>query len=237
MKRRRLGQHYLTDDGVARLMAEAAEILPGDKVLEIGTGRGALTKVLQEKSGLLEAYEIDRENYERTLEVVNGGAARVILGDAFRHRPHFDVLVASLPYSQSSVFIEWLAESAFRKAVVLLQDDFVKKVLARPGSRDYRGVSALSQICFNIEVLARVGRASFSPSPRVSSLVVAMSPKARLTKRQTRLIKLLFSLRRKRVATAMAMLKMGPGEGFGDRRVYSLAPEEVQRIVSGVTLA
>ncbi len=231
MKRRKLGQHYLVDEKVMLDMVEAARILRNERVLEIGTGRGALTKTLVGLTDSFEAYEVDRENYERTLSLVGSGAGRVHLEDAFEHRPSFDVLVASLPYSQSSIFIEWLARLRFRRAIVLLQEDFVRKILAEPGSRNYRGVSALSQVAFGIKVLSRVDRASFSPPPKVTSLLVSITPRARLTVPQIRRLNRLFSLRRKRVTTALAMLGMvGASHDFGERRVCSLTPDEVARL-------
>lgn len=231
MRRRKLGQHYLVDERVVLSMVEEARILPNERVLEIGTGRGALTKELVGLTRSFEGYEVDPANYERTLSLVGNNAGRIHLGDAFEHKPAFDVLVASLPYSQSLRFVEWLAGLKFRRAVVLLQEDFVRKVLAEPGSRNYRGVSALSQVAFGIEVLSRIGRASFSPPPKVSSLLVSITPKTRLTVSQIRRLNRLFSLRRKQVTTALALLKMADrGYDFEGRRVYSLTPGEVARL-------
>lgn len=235
MKRQKLGQHYLVDEGVIQNMIREAEILPGEKVLEIGTGRGALTEKLLGLTSDFEAFEIDRENYEQTVALIGKAAGGVHLDDVFKHKPTFDVLVSSLPYSRSSVFIEWLSKLKFRKAVVLLQEDFVRKLTARPGMRDYRAISAIAQISFEVNVLVRVGRASFSPPPKVGSLIVSIASRRRLPDSQIRMVKKLFTLRRKCVATAMAMLDMAePVEDFGERRVYSLAPDEVLRLCTGL---
>ena len=128
MRRRNLGQHYLVDQEVVRRILDAASIHPDEKVLEIGTGRGALTKELVGLGGAFEGYEVDRENFEETVAVVGETNARIYLGDAFQQRPNFDVLVASLPYSKSATFVEWLSGIGYDRAVVLLQEDFVRKV-------------------------------------------------------------------------------------------------------------
>ena len=227
MKRRRLGQHYLTDPLVVDRMLSLAEVGPSDRVLEIGTGKGALTKRLAGLGASLEAYEVDRENFEATMDAVRETGARLHLADAFDQTPVFDVLVASLPYSESAPFVKWLCGKRFRRAVVLLQEDFVRKVTAPPGARDYRGISALAQLSFDIRVDARVGRGSFSPRPKVSSVVALFSPKKRVSDAEASRIMMLFSLRRRRIDSAMAELGMRRVGSHGQRRVNSLTPEEV----------
>lgn len=211
-------------------MISLAEIRPSDRVLEIGTGKGVLTRDLAGQGAGFEGYEVDRENFAETSEAIRGTRARVYLGDAFRHRPRFDVLVSSMPYSESATFVKWLCGADFRRAVVLLQEDFVKKLLAPPGDRDYRGISAMAQLSFHIRVAGRVGRGSFSPQPRVSSVVAVISPKQKVPKSEASNIMLLFSLRRKRVEAALAELGMRWKAGQGLRRVNSLTPEEVHEI-------
>lgn len=227
MRRRRLGQHYLVDGNVVRQMLDVASVQDEERILEIGTGRGALTSKLAKLGSSFEGYEIDRENYEATVKLV--GSRGIHLGDAFRQGPRFDVLVASLPYSRSSAFVEWLSQLAYDRAVVLLQEDFVRKAVASPGSRDYRAVSALVQLSSNMQVVARVARASFSPPPRVNSVIVLVRPHVRLSPAEISNIKRLFSLRRRTVASALADLGMA-GEGYGSRRVYSLLPAEVHAL-------
>lgn len=230
MKRRRLGQHYLTDPLVVRMMLSLAEIRPSDRVLEIGTGRGVLTRELVNLGASFEGYEVDRENFEETVDVVRGTRAKIHPVDAFSQRPGFDVLVSSLPYSESAPFVQWLCGMDFRRAVVLLQEDFVRKLTAPPGSRDYRGISALAQLSFDIGIMERVGRESFSPQPRVRSVVALFLPRRRVSKREASDIMRLFSLRRRRVDSALAELGMHWVGGHGPRRVNSLRPEEVHEI-------
>ena len=83
MKRQRLGQHYLVDPRVVEKMVDSAEIAPEDRILEIGTGRGALTKRLASLGASFEGFEVDPENYRRTLVEVEGLGAKVVLLDAF----------------------------------------------------------------------------------------------------------------------------------------------------------
>jgi 16S rRNA A1518/A1519 N6-dimethyltransferase RsmA/KsgA/DIM1 with predicted DNA glycosylase/AP lyase activity len=230
MKRRRLGQHYLVDRTVVRRIVSLAGIRPTERVLEVGTGKGVLTKELVGLGASYLGYEVDRRNFEETKKMVHGPAARLALGDAFDQRAEFDVLVSSLPYSESTRFVRWLTGIDFGRAVVVLQDDFVRKIMAPPGARDYRGISALSQLCFEIRVIDEVKRESFVPRPKVESVIASFLPKLRITRSEASDIFRLFALRRRRVDSAIAELGMKRDRSFGERRVYSLRPEEVHRL-------
>jgi 16S rRNA (adenine1518-N6/adenine1519-N6)-dimethyltransferase len=227
MKRHRLGQHYLVDPDVIHRVVSLADIRPTDRVLEIGTGKGALTKELAGLGSSYLGYEVDRANFAETSNLVRGTAARVVLANAFEEHPGFDVLVSSLPYSESATFVKWLSGRKFRRAVVILQQDFVGKIMAPPGSRDYRGLSSLSQICFDVKVLGDVPRAAFSPHPRVGSVIASFTPVRRIEKAEVTTIMRLFSLRRRVADSALAELGMKGTGNFGRRRVNSLRPEEV----------
>lgn len=230
MRRRRLGQHYLVDPIVVRTIVEAAGIKPSDKIIEIGTGRGALTKELAGLGVAFDGYEIDKQNFEASMECVEGTKAQIHLADPFKGSPEFDVLVSSLPYSESSTLIEWLGGRDFRRATVILQEDFVRKIMAPAGDRDYRGISALAQISFEMERIGRVDRRSFSPPPKVSSAIVSFTPKTLVSVIEASNISRLFSLRRRQVDSALAELGMTSHKSYGRRRVYSLSPPEVHQL-------
>ncbi|MDA4120541.1 MAG: hypothetical protein OK413_00345 [Thaumarchaeota archaeon] len=230
MKRRSLGQHYLVDPEVISRIVELAQIKPSERVLEIGTGKGALTRELAGLGAGFEGYEVDRRNYDETIASARVSDAQIHLGDAFKQRPSFDVLVSSLPYSESARFIEWLCGADFERAIVVLQEDFVRKITAHPGARDYRGISALAQIAFNIRVQERMNRKSFSPQPRVNSVIVSFTPKLPVSEAEAANVIRIFSLRRRQVDSALTELGMEGAGGHGRKRVYSLTPEEVHEL-------
>jgi len=236
MNRQKLGQHYLVDRKVIDKMISSAQIRPDERILEIGTGRGTLTRGLVKLGASLEGYEVDSRNFATTLEEVRDIRARIHLGDAFRESPRFDVLVSSLPYSRSADFVEWISQIEYDRAVVLLQEDFVAKVMAAPGTRDYRAVSAVAQASSELNVLMKVGRGSFSPQPKVNSLIVSLRPIRRLSGAEVSMFKLLFSLRRREVVSAATELAVVlPMKDYARRRVYSLRPAEVLEICAAQT--
>jgi 16S rRNA (adenine1518-N6/adenine1519-N6)-dimethyltransferase len=230
MKRQRLGQHYLVDEQTIEKIVAFANVRPSERVLEIGTGRGALTRRLARLGASFLGYEIDEANFAATSEALHGTGAEVVHSDAFAQYPKFDVLVTSLPYSMSAEFVRWLCSREFVRAIAVLQRDFVEKITAAPGERDYRGISAVAQIAFEVKSLARVARTSFDPPPRVDSVIASFTPRRRISGEEVANVLRLFSLRRRQADSALAELKMDGKKDYGKRRIYSLAPGEVHEI-------
>jgi 16S rRNA (adenine1518-N6/adenine1519-N6)-dimethyltransferase len=213
-------------------MIELAEVRPGEKVLEIGTGRGALTRELVRIAPDLEGYELDRENYDVLKHELPGVSLHN--EDAFKASPRFDVLLSSLPYSESSNFVEWLARREYDRAVLLLQRDFAEKLTAAPGSPSYRAISVISQASSKTEIVSGVPRDSFDPPPRVNSCIVTMRFVRTLTDREISMVKKIFSQRRRTVKAALKSLGLeAPPSAPEDRnellqcRVGSLRPDSI----------
>jgi 16S rRNA (adenine1518-N6/adenine1519-N6)-dimethyltransferase len=230
-----LGQHYLVDEEVIDDLIARAAIRKGETVMEIGTGKGAVTSRLSQVADRVEAFEIDHDNYEETREsLLEPSRVRLHLGDAFKYRVDFDVLVSSLPYSKSSTFVEWLSRVRYKRAVVIVQDDFARKTIAPPGNRNYRAISVITQLSSEIKLGGKVGRDAFVPPPRVTSRVMELTPRLRLSKRELVLIKKLFTLRRRTLGAAIHDLNFQtqPPDGNVQKRIFQLSPAEVYEIVS-----
>lgn len=215
-KRIRLGQHNLVSRSVAERMIELAEIHENETVLEIGTGTGMLTKQIAATGNPVLSFEIDPALYKVAMgELSAYSNVTVLFGDFFTTQKivNFDVLITSLPYSRSLDLVEWLAESsnAFRCAVVLAQREFVEKLLAIPGSDNYRPASVICQTCFLTEKFDDVSSSDFSPSPKVTSCIVRFSTRHQgpcLDLSQIKLLKLIFSFRGKTLRSALRSMKM-----------------------------
>jgi 16S rRNA A1518/A1519 N6-dimethyltransferase RsmA/KsgA/DIM1 with predicted DNA glycosylase/AP lyase activity len=234
-----LGQHYLIDPSVVTEMIGLAAVQKGERVIEIGTGRGALTRELVGLTANLEGYEIDKESYEELQRELAGTSLILHNEDAFESSPEFDVLLSSLPYSESSNFIGWLSQRRYDRAVVLLQRDFATKIAALPGSPEYRAVSVISQASARVEIVSSVGRGSFDPPPRVNSCLVTMWWRKTLRKAETAMIKRIFSQKRRTVRAALKSLGLAappsapaPTENLPLQcRVNSLRPESVLAMI------
>lgn len=229
MKRRVLGQHYLIDRDIINRILTIADLRHDEVVLEIGTGRGELTVELSKRCLRLEGYEIDRENFVAVKNVCVGRNVRLHMADAFKHKHRFDVLVSSLPYSRSSDFIEWISQIHYKRAVVLLQEDFARKITAPPGTRNYRAMSVIAQLSSKVRLWDRVPTSAFSPPPKVSSMLVEFEPVERLDRTTIDMIKRVFSLRRRTLGSVLRRYGLPYNDDM--RRVYTLSPEEVFEIV------
>jgi 16S rRNA (adenine1518-N6/adenine1519-N6)-dimethyltransferase len=237
-RRRALGQHYLVDESVVDLMVRTAGIEGHERVLEIGTGKGVVTRELCKVATSVEAFELDLANYLATKRL-NLEGLTLRAENAFSGPREFDILVSSLPYSESSNFVEWLAKLRYKKVVVILQRDFAEKLLARPGDERYRATSVISQISSNVRIIRGVEKASFEPPPSVSSVLVTIRQRRILSEEEIHLIKMLFSQRRRKLGSALRNLKLSLADAKSSelsRRVEHLSAEEMERLLSRVEI-
>jgi 16S rRNA (adenine1518-N6/adenine1519-N6)-dimethyltransferase len=182
--RKRFGQHFLVDSAVLDAIVRAIDPRPGQAIVEIGPGLGALTQPLVERCGRLTVIELDRDLAARLrknpmLEVIE---ADVLTADfaalAVAHAPHRLRIVGNLPYNISTPILFHLLPAA---AVVadqhfMLQREVVERIAAGPGSKDYGRLSVMLQWRYHVEPLLDVPPEAFEPPPRVHSAVVRMTP-------------------------------------------------------------
>jgi 16S rRNA (adenine1518-N6/adenine1519-N6)-dimethyltransferase len=175
--RKDLGQHFLVDENILRVIERLAELSRDDVVLEIGPGRGMLTRFLAERVALVHAVEIDRslESYLPTSENVQlhwGDALRLDLG-ALDPPPR--KLVANLPYNVATpIVVESLdGLPEIDSWCVMVQREVADRFFARPSTKAYGAVSVLVQLATERTGSHPVTREVFRPRPNVDSALVA----------------------------------------------------------------
>jgi 16S rRNA (adenine1518-N6/adenine1519-N6)-dimethyltransferase len=183
-RRQALGQHFLSNPGVLRKIVAAIDPKPGDLVVEIGPGKGALTAALAEKAGRVVAIEKDerflpglREAVPANVEVVHGDILRVDLREISQAAGAPALrLVGNVPYSISSpLLFRVLDERAvLSDCVFLLQKEVVERVTAGPGSKSYAPLGILLQNEFEARIAFTVAPGSFSPPPKVQSALLTL---------------------------------------------------------------
>jgi 16S rRNA (adenine1518-N6/adenine1519-N6)-dimethyltransferase len=185
--RRELGQNFLLDPRIAAEIAEQAGIGPRDAVIEIGPGLGVLTHALAARARRVAAIEIDaglvralaeEGEIPDSVELIHADALAFDLGAlAARLGPEVRV-VANLPYSISSPLLRRLLDlrTRLRGWVVLLQREVALRISAKPGSRDYGSLAVLHQLCTRVERLRALPPRCFHPAPKVSSMLVRITP-------------------------------------------------------------
>lgn len=178
---KKLGQNFLIKRGIVDEIVRAAELTPGEPVLEVGPGIGTLTQGLAQSGADVTAIELDR----RLLEVLDTTLAsydnvRIVHGDVLKldvptimnHKP-FKV-VANLPYYITTPIIMSLLESKLpiERLVVMVQKEVALRMVAKPGTKDYGALSVAVQYYTEPDIVLDVPPKSFLPAPAVTSSVI-----------------------------------------------------------------
>lgn len=184
--RKRFGQNFLHDRHVLDNIVRAIDPRAGERIVEIGPGRGALSFVLLERIELLHAIEIDRDlipwlkSKSKRIDIIESDVLRVDftalaerLGGPIR-------LVGNLPYNISSPILFHARDH--RAAIVdmhfMLQKEVVERMAADCGNKDYGRLSVMLQAVFKVEHLFNVPPSAFAPAPKVDSAIVRLTPLA-----------------------------------------------------------
>ena len=200
IKRRSLGQHFLTSNSIAKSIVNFAKITKDDIVLEVGTGKGILTPLLCENAKQVISIEKDSVLYSQAKETFSHIQNLVLeKGDAFKKNTEFTVFISNLPYSESRTAMEWLVQRKFKRAIIMVQKEFAQKLLAKKGGKERRSISILASYCFDIENLMDVKNTSFRPPPKVDSVVLSIVQKQVLSGEIVRTVNKLFSFKRKTI--------------------------------------
>ena len=197
-----LGQNFLTDQLVARRIIDAVSPLPTDIVIEIGPGTGALTRMLVERSGHVEAVEIDARLADALRRSLNADNLSIVATDALvldwkeliidakaklgfpgpadqdRRRVR---IVANLPYYISTPIIERMlsvGRSVF-DMTLMLQKEVADRITTGPGSKEYGYLSVMVQYHCIAKKLFEVPPSAFTPVPRVQSAVIKLTVRER----------------------------------------------------------
>ena len=180
--RKRFGQNFLVDQNIIRKIIDAIRPQPGETLVEIGPGLGAITEPLLERAGHLHVVEIDRDLIERLHQRFTAAQLTVHQGDAlafdFAALPAPLRVVGNLPYNISTPLLFHLAGFAgqVRDMTFMLQKEVVMRMVAEPGSADYGRLSVMLQFRFRMARLFDVPPGAFHPAPKVTSSIVRMVP-------------------------------------------------------------
>ncbi|MGL6110825.1 MAG: 16S rRNA (adenine(1518)-N(6)/adenine(1519)-N(6))-dimethyltransferase RsmA [Rubrivivax sp.] len=183
--RKRFGQHFLSDAYVLGAIVDLIDPQPGQALVEIGPGLGALTWPLLERCDTLTVIELDRDLAARLrqragLNVIEADVLKVDFAALAREMARPLRLVGNLPYNISTPILFHLLASADLVADqhFMLQKEVADRMAATPGGKDYGRLSVMLQWRYRIDTVLEVPPQAFEPPPKVDSAIVRMLPLA-----------------------------------------------------------
>jgi len=239
---KRFGQHFLVDKKARDELIDLAGLTADDTVIEIGPGLGFLTSILAKKAGhviaiekdrTLAAYLKDKFSNCRNLEVIQADILTTRIPDNAK-------IVSTPPYNISSKLILQILNSRFRLAALLMQEEFVGRLTASSGSRDYGRLTVMLQYKAQAKFVKQITRSAFYPKPRVDSALVSITPTKQPPVRDRTLfedvVRVLFTQRRRKLRRVLSryLERRYPDQSDSilqrifvpEKRIYETTPQE-----------
>jgi len=231
-----LGQNFLVDGNLQRKIVEAVDPQPGDEILEIGPGRGALTQYLVGRCGSLILVELDRDlAAAHQEEHQDARGVRVISGDILKH-PLSELtsqvadlkVVGNIPYNITTpILFHLLLPPRPKEILMMVQKEVGDRILASPGTSAFGALTVGVQAVAEVARVLKVPRTAFRPAPAVDSVVLRIRPRRPepMTTDEEHALRFLtraaFQKRRKQFQTILRHL---PGR--------ALSPEQIEELES-----
>lgn len=183
-----LGQNFLIDNEVIEKIINEVSATNKDLIIEIGPGRGALTKKLKEKNAKILAYELDKDLIN-VLTSLENDKTKIIYKDILESNIKEDIknieyenlyIVGNLPYYITTPIIEHIIQSKikFKKFTIMIQREVANRFMAQPSTRSYGYITLVLKYHFNITRVCEVSKNCFNPVPKVESTVLSFEERS-----------------------------------------------------------
>jgi 16S rRNA (adenine1518-N6/adenine1519-N6)-dimethyltransferase len=235
--KKKLGQHFLEDEGIAQKIVNSLSPDNYEVVLEIGPGMGVLTKYLARESYTTYAIDVDKESVAYLKKTAILPLDQILLGDFLKinlddliKKPF--AIIGNFPYNISSQIVFKTIENRHKipELVGMFQKEVAERICAKPGSKIYGITSVLTQAFFNTTYLFSVPPQVFRPPPKVNSGVIKLTRiKPLVAKECERLfftiVKTAFNQRRKKISNSLSRYNL-PKELLEDS-IFAKRPEQL----------
>jgi len=237
-----MGQNYLTDENICRNIVNAFDIQPGEHIIEIGPGKGAITRFILEKTNNLTVIELDRNNCAilkelfPDLNIVNRDFLKFDLNELIKDPNDKLRVIGNIPYNITSPIIFKLADnrSIIKDAQLMIQEEVARRITAEPNNKEYGIPSVILNVFSSSKLLFKVSRSSFYPKPKVDSRIIYFDFTASIEDRVKdieffrKLVKTAFGTRRKTLRNCLKNIEVDLSKAEIDlgRRAESLSVDE-----------
>ena len=234
-----LGQHFLIDENISKKIVYAFNLREFDKIVEIGPGKGALSKYLFDFSDKLILVEYDTESVEFIKSSFKKHNPNIVKKDFLKYnlkdvltQTSKNLIIGNFPYNISSQIIFKILEnySLVDNLIGMFQREVAKRIISKPNSKEYGIISVKTQLLYDVKILFDVSPNVFFPKPRVNSSVISLTRKENINinfdlKLFDKLVKLSFQQRRKKIKNSLKKLDIK--ENILEDSIFGLRPEQL----------
>ncbi len=234
-----LGQHFLIDENISKKIVNAVNLKEFDKIVEIGPGKGALSKYLFDFSDKLILIEYDTESVEFIKSSFKKHNPNIIKKDFLKYnlkdvltQTSKNLIIGNFPYNISSQIIFKILENYLLvgNLIGMFQKEVAERIISKPNSKEYGIISVKTQLLYDVKILFDVSPNVFFPKPRVNSSVISLTRKKNINinfdlKLFDKLVKLSFQQRRKKIKNSLKKLDIK--ENILEDSIFGLRPEQL----------
>ena len=234
-----LGQHFLIDENISKKIIDSVDFTKYDKVIEVGPGKGALTKYLLDLKDVLTLIEIDKESIlflenefkNENLEIIEKDFLKF---DVISTYPSLSevLIIGNFPYNISSQILFKAIDNykSISCLVGMFQKEVAERIISKHNTKKYGILSVKTQLLYDVKILFNVSPNVFFPKPKVDSAVISMTRKKNINLNcdinlLDKVIKLSFQQRRKKLKNSLKKLDIQ--ENILEDSIFGLRPEQL----------
>ena len=234
-----LGQHFLIDDNISKKIVDNINFKKFKKVIEIGPGKGALTKHLLHIKDILTLIEVDNESVvflkneflNEKLDIIENDFLKFDIQSAYPSEENI-LIIGNFPYNISSqILFKSIDNYKSVKAIIgMFQKEVAERIISKNNSKQYGILSVKTQLFYDAKILFDVSPNVFFPKPKVNSAVISLNRKENINidcdlELLDRIIKLSFQHRRKKIKNSLKKLDIE--ENILEDSIFESRPEQL----------
>ena len=234
-----LGQHFLIDDNISKKIVDNINFKKFKKVIEIGPGKGALTKHLLHIKDILTLIEVDNESVvflkneflNEKLDIIENDFLKFDILSAYPSEENI-LIIGNFPYNISSqILFKSIDNYKSVKAIIgMFQKEVAERIISKNNSKQYGILSVKTQLFYDTKILFDVSPNVFFPKPKVNSAVISLTRKENINidcdlELLDRIIKLSFQHRRKKIKNSLKKLDIE--ENILEDSIFESRPEQL----------